>query len=113
MQGSEGVRERRLGTNQKSGSLVATSTRHVYRWLTVRTEILQGGCDMARPPSSKCAAPARRDDGREAFRDGIRMDGKRQHKRFREETRRRRSVGTCTSRSIFFLSPTISTTCLL
>ena len=30
---------------------------------------------MERPPSPKCAAAVRRDDGHESVRDGIRVDG--------------------------------------
>ena len=44
--------------------------------LTVsRTDILQGGCDMEGPSSSKCVATAGCDHDWESVHDGIRVDG--------------------------------------
>ena len=64
--------------------------------LTVpRTEVLQGGCDVEGPLSSERVAVIRRDDDRYSIRDGIGVDGKREHQSICENKHRRRSVGAC------------------
>ena len=43
------------------------------------SEVLQGGCRMECPPSSKRTATVRRNGIREPVRDGIGVDGEREH----------------------------------
>ena len=63
-----------------------------YRWypqlvmrtdeLTVsRIEVLQGGCGMECPSPSERPATAGRDNDRDPIRDGIGVDGQREHQR--------------------------------
>ena len=59
------------------------------------SEVLQGGCKMERPPSSKRTATVRRNGIREPVRDGIGVDGEREHQRICEGGSQRGSVGTC------------------
>ena len=50
---------------------------------------------MERPPSSKRTATVRRNGIREPVRDGIRVDGEREHQRICEGRSQSGSVGTC------------------
>jgi len=59
-------------------------------------EILQGSCDMENPSASECAAAARSDDVRDSLRNGIGLDGKREHQRLREGTPGCKPIGVGT-----------------
>ena len=60
-----------------------------------RAEVLERSCDMEGPSSPERVAAAGRDHGRDPFRDGIGVDGKREHQRICEGGDRHRSAGTC------------------
>ena len=60
-----------------------------------RTDVLQGGCGMEHPSPSQRATTARRDDDRESIRDGIGVDGKREHQRVCEGGSQCGSVKAC------------------
>ena len=47
---------------------------------------------MESPPTSKCVATARGDNGQEPVRNGIRMDGQWEHQRIRQGPQRRESI---------------------
>ena len=61
---------------------------------TTTVAILQGGCDVENPPTSKHPVADRGDDVRDSVCDGIRLDGRRKHQRLCEGTPRCKSVGT-------------------
>ena len=86
-------RVRRVGDSCRSRRVIPINNR--LRLI----EVLQEGCGMEDPPSSKRAAPVRRNDVRESGRDGIRVDGEREYQPVREGVSQRRSVGTC----VFFV----------
>ena len=46
-----------------------------------RVEVLQGSCDVESPPPSKHTTTTRCNDDGYSIRDGVGMDGKREHKR--------------------------------
>ena len=56
------------------------------------TEFLQGGFDLELSPPSKHIAVVGCDDDRDSVRNGVRMDGKWQYQRVREDEWGRRSV---------------------
>ena len=66
--------------SSKSEEWVARCVPDMLYVLTNRvSEVLQGGCRMERPPSSKRTATVRRNGIREPVRDGIGVDGEREH----------------------------------
>ena len=75
------------------------------------TEVLQGGCDVENPSTSKCAATHWGDDDRDSIRNGIRVDGKWKHEQLREGTSGRSSVRACrcSIRSLVVVDPLTTT----
>ena len=55
-------------------------------------EVLQGSHDVENPSPSERVTTAGSDDGREPFRNGIGMDGKRKHQRVCQGAQGRESV---------------------
>jgi hypothetical protein len=60
---------------------------------TTTVAILQRGCNVENPPTPKHPIADRSDDVRDPFRDGIRLDGGREHQRLCEGTPGCKSVG--------------------
>ena len=56
-------------------------------------EVLQGGCNLEKPPASECSATCRSDDVRDPVRNDIGLDGEWEHQRLREDTSGCKPVG--------------------